>query len=231
MITYHMKIEEIAEELNKDFNEEIWQKAVQLNFNSKYRRTILKSEKRGIIKFKPHIYTSKRGNKFIVTPFTSGRSHYKKTHSLEFAYIATFHYKNSFFVAWLTSESKLQLPNIYFYPSHFFDRYGERYLKHEFEMTDENLSDFFVRNGAVSMFGKCHHPKYKNHLFATFDEGVMLGERVAWDIMFFKTYITFEMLKGNQVEASSLLKPRLNNIRNNVQEIRRFCSNFMPFVA
>lgn len=81
MITNHMKIEEIAEELNKDFNEEIWQKAVQLNFNSKYRRTILKSEKRGIIKFKPHIYTSKRGNKFIVTPFTSGRSHYKKTHS------------------------------------------------------------------------------------------------------------------------------------------------------
>ena len=231
MIVDTMTLEGIAAELNKDFNEEIWLKAVQLNFDSKYRRAILKSCKQGLIKFKPHIFTSKRGNKFIVTPFTSGRSHYKKTHSLEFAYIATFHYKNSYFVAWLTSESKLQLPSIYFYPSHFFDRYGERYLGREFEMTDENLSNFFVKNGAVSMLGECDHPKYKNHLFATFDEGVMLGERVSWDIMFFKTYVTFEMLKGNQVEASTLLKPRLDNIRNNVQEIRRLCANIMPIVA
>ena len=231
MIVDTMTFEGIAAELNKDFNEEIWLKAVQLNFDSKYRRAILKSGKQGIIKYKPRVYTSKRGNKFIVTPFTSGRSHYKKTHSLEFAYIVTFHYKNSFFVAWLTSESKLQLPSIYFYPSHFFDRYGERYLEREFEMTDENLSDFFVRNGAVSMLGECDNPKYKNHLFATFDEGVMLGERVSWDIMFFKTYVTFEMLKGNQVETSTLLKPRLDNIRNNVQEFRRLCSNIMPIVA
>lgn len=221
MIVDTMTFAEIAAQLNKDFNENVAAKSLMMNFDSKYRRAILKSNKQGLIKFNHRVYNTKNGNRFIVTPYTSGRSHYKKTHTLEFAYIATFHYKNSYFVAWLTSENSSQVPTMYFYPKHFFDRYGERFLEEKFEMTDENLSGFFVRNDAVSMRGKCDIPKYKDYLFATFDEGVMLGDRVAWDIMFFKTYISFDMLKGQQIETSEMLKPRLDNIRKNVQELRK----------
>lgn len=220
MIIDTMSFREIAKELNNDFDNEIYLKTIKLNNDSKYRRAILKSTKKGLIKFKSISYTSKQGNKYIITPYTSGRSHYKKTKTLEFSYISTFYYKNSLFVAWYTTESKTLLPTIYFYTAHLFDRYGERFLGKKFEMTDDNLGDFFVRNRAISMKGGFEHPKYKNHVFATFDEGVILGERIDWDIMFFKTYITFDMLKGQQIEMSSTLQPRLENILKNEEKLR-----------
>ena len=88
---------------------------------------------------------------------------------------------------WLTSDARDLKPSVYFYPSHLFERYGERFLKEGFVMNTENFSSFFLKNRAVSFFANCPHPKYKNHLFATINDGVLFGETIGRYVQFFKT--------------------------------------------
>ena len=231
MIINTMTFEEIADELNRDYMDEIDRKLYSIEKNSLYRRTILKSQKHGLINFKPITFKSKRGNTIILTPYVASRSLYKKTHELQFSIIATFYYRRTHFVAWLTSDAIDLKPSVYFYPSHLFERYGERFLKENFIMNTENFSCFFLKNRAVSFFANCPHPKYKNHLFATINDGVLFGETIDRHVQFFKTYITFDMLKGMQVDSSNFLRPQIQEILDAAEERLKVFSKKSRYAA
>lgn len=231
MIEDKMSFMEIADELNRDYTEEIDRKMYSIERNSLYRRTILKSQKQGLIKFKPITVKSKQGNTIILTPYVTSRSLYKKTHELQFSIIATFFYRRTHFVAWLTSDARDLKPSVYFYPSHLFERYGERFLKEGFVMNTENFSSFFLKNRAVSFLANCPHPKYKNHLFATINDGVLFGETIGRYVQFFKTYITFDMLKGMQVDSSNFLRPQIQEILDAAEERLKIFSKTNRYAA
>jgi hypothetical protein len=47
--------------------------------------------------------------------------------------------------------------------------------------------------------------KYPNSLFSVTTNGVMLGKKLNDNIIIAKTYVSFDMLKGNQIEDKQKL--------------------------
>ena len=206
MVVDSMSIEQLADELVSDYDNEIIFRTFAIDDDKKYRKAILKSSKQGLISFKPLSYTSKNGNEFIITPFVQSRSLYKKSNEVQSSTFSRFRYRKTPFVAHYTTNVDTFKTMIYLSPSHLFQRYGERFLEENFDMTTENLSSFYITNRMV-VTSALEHWKYKNHLFATINDGILLGEKIKENVFFFKTYITYDMLKGKQIDDSNEMRP------------------------
>jgi hypothetical protein len=105
--------------------------------------------------------------------------------------------KTAFFPIFINNEFFLMQ-----FPPHFFARYAERM---ELEVSGEELiREYFGRNHS---YGFTYHQEMivKNckvtHCYGTCHDGVCLGLTSAkFPIMLMKTFVTHEMLKGEQIE-------------------------------
>lgn len=91
-----------------------------------------------------------------------------------------------------------------FYTPHLFDRYRERKLKDISKPKLQTMFDFFKTN-ATSRFNRVNNDKYANSIFSVCPNGVTLGSEISDKIIENRTYITFEMLKSDQVQDEEKL--------------------------
>lgn len=89
-----------------------------------------------------------------------------------------------------------------FYTPHFFDRYKERELKDISLPKVQAIHEFLKYNSNVDFFS-VEMPKYPDSMFGVSLHGVVLAVRVGWNQIEGRTYLPFEMLKGEQIELSA----------------------------
>lgn len=203
MIVDTMSYEEIVAEFKKDW-ETYFPSVIERHLNdNKYRRYMLKQAKDDVpVFFKPIHLTSTRGNKYILHINSKGRTDYKRKGFLFLVYMY-FHRPNGIYAVLLCSNSSWNFDsNTYnIYIPHFFDRYRERELQDVHKPKMETIIDFF-QNNPTGKYTPVDSNKYKDSIFFTVPRGVMLGSTYSSTINELRTYITFDMLKGNQINTS-----------------------------
>ena len=165
--------------------------------------------------FKPIELTSKRGNKYILQINSKGKSDYKKKGLLYIIYMY-YHRPEGIYVVMLGSNGSWTTKDDFYniYTPHFFDRYRERELKDIHKPKLQTIIDFFAHN-ATGNFIEVNNEKYKDSIFYTVPTGVMLGSIYNDYIFELRTYITFDMLKGNQVDDNEILAARVKEYMDN----------------
>ncbi len=83
--------------------------------------------------------------------------------------------------------------------SHFFERYRERFLKDESTGIKDTVFSYFKANQGGA-FTPVPSEKYKDSYYCAVNDGVALGTKINDKILLVKTFITYEMLRGEQIE-------------------------------
>ena len=199
-----MSHQEIANAIRKDWNNELFDCYADCFGKRKhYGRFILnnvKSEEFHYLGRREKITKSK--NKYVFLFYTHGRKQYKKEGVLR-----------SFRLEYLRRDgihvAKINIFNqneVTFYTPHFFDRYRERFLEPQFEIDDwtkEDVIDDYFMNNVAEVATNQNNPKYSGGIFVSTDNGVILGSNLGEDLWEYRTFISFDMLKGQQINLSN----------------------------
>lgn len=210
MIVDSMTYEEIISEFKKDWRNYFPNVLPGFMNNNKYRRYMLKEAKDNVpVFFKPIELTSNRGNKYILQINSKGRSDYKRSGLLFIVYMY-YHRPEGIYVVMLGSNGSWTVNDDFYnvYTPHFFDRYRERELKDIHKPKLQTIIDFFKHN-ATGRYITVDNDKYKNSIFYTVPTGVMLGSIYNEYIFELRTYITFTMLKDEQIDNGEILAARV----------------------
>ena len=208
MIVETMTYQEIADEFKKDWERSIRHKITDcFGMANKYRRYILKEGKTDKwIRFKPIEFTSPRGNNCVIQFVSKGWADYKRNGLIFVLYM--YYYKSEGLYAVMIAGDNFD--EFSFYTPHLFDRYRERKLKDISKPKLQTMFDFFKTN-ATSRFNRVNNDKYANSIFSVCPNGVTLGSEISDKIIENRTYITFEMLKSDQVQDEEKLGTALKD--------------------
>lgn len=209
MIVDSMTYEEVVAEFKKEWRNYFPSILNRYIEDNKYRRYMLKAKDNELVFFKPIELTSPRGNKYILQINSKGRSDYKK-YGLLYTVYMYYHRPEGIYVAMLGSIGSWTTKDDFYniYTPHFFDRYRERELKDIHKPKLQTIIDFFTHN-ATGQYINVDNDKYKNSIFYTVPTGVMLGSIYNDYIFELRTYITFDMLRDEQVDNSEILAARV----------------------
>jgi hypothetical protein len=206
MITDNMSYSEIANEFKSDWSNYLSDRIPEIMETPKYRKFVLKNVKdEQECYFKP-VDIKVNGNNYILQISTVGRSEFKKK-GLRFRIYMYYTRKEGTYVIMRLSFSEIVKGGDTYciYPPHLFERYRERVLGQTYLSEMETIFKFFENdNGTFNSFTK-NLEKYPNSLFSVTTNGVMLGEKLNDNIIIAKTYVSFDMLKGNQIEDKQKL--------------------------
>ena len=203
-----MTYEEIAAEYAKD-EAEIATKCdgkMRRYFNE-YRRKIISAPADKDIFFEPNRLTSTRGNEYMMQTFSHGKNNFKK-YGLFYYDFMYFHRKEGIHVVIDTSNNPVLGHNYSIFIPHFFQRYKERFLNGGELNSFELFVEFFSHNQTLSV-QEIHSDKYENSVYMACDQGIVLGSKINNTLYVMKTFITYDMLKGGQVEISQDLSESL----------------------
>lgn len=192
MIVASMTEQEIRKEVLADMaNAFRWEDRNQ----NRFRRLVLKASRFPV--FSHYLYTSPRKNKWLILL----QANSKKEHSdlCRITFVVTYdspHGMYAILVSFIDGEPQL----IYFAP-HFFKRFKERmYLG----LTGMELLIEFFRFNSGFVFDrtikKINESQYFTEIAGSALDGVALGVESIYDNILFKTFVTYEMLKGQQIE-------------------------------
>lgn len=197
MIVPAMSVAEIQNELYKDYKNCI--SIVEKNKNL-YRRGIIKASKFPIY-FKPIEYTSPSRNNFLIyvdakskkdalIPFVTVVGYYQRPEGIYAAMIIPFH------------SGKF---NVLIYPPHFFKRYKERYVKED--LSSLELIKIFFKNNPTYILQTVENDNFRG----TCNQGFVFGSFLNPTISIVKTYISNDMLKGDQTNLNKILSKELSD--------------------
>ena len=98
---------------------------------------------------------------------------------------------------------------VVFYTGHFFTRYAER---EELDLPNpaDKIKEFFTLNPHISYTTDRQLEEGVFEIFGTVKTGVVLGKKIAHNLMVCNMYLSNEMLKGNQTHVSSEQKADLD---------------------
>lgn len=196
-----MNYDEIKEEVRKDIPLVL---DLSDKRNQKVRRAVLKSQL-----FPVRLYTfvsSPNKNRWLLT----WEAHSRKNigDNILFAMVC-FINTNRGRIAVMPSVQDLLNPRYFIFLPHFFQRFTERT---GIELTGEDLMRrFFQYNANFSIETRqrvINEKQYAIEATGTSEEGVALGYQLADGSFFFKTFITYNMAKGEQVENFELSEER-----------------------
>ena len=209
MIVTSMTDEELLIEVSKDYGSCL--SRVQKDYNF-YRRTIVKSSKFPIY-FKPIEYTSSRKNKFLL--FIEAKSKKDSTNFL--MTFVTYYLKPEGIYAIMIYPKSNYSKTIVIYPPHFFERYKERYLGRDIDTLD-SIKEFFRYNSSnIIQFTE------GNYYRGSCTHGFVFGEKLNENINILKTFITENMLKGDQNSLNTILSNELVELNNLKKKQKEFC--------
>lgn len=203
MIIPQMTETELLQEIKKDLPNVV---NISNNKDGKVRRIILKSAS-----FPVYLYsyiTSPRKNKWIILWEARNKKNVGDDSLISFVcYQETPHGRYAYMPTW--ADKKLIL---IVYPPHFFSRFAKRM---NLNLTGIDLiKRYFEKNNSYA-YELGSEDDCKQHIYGSSPEGISLGLRnTEHDIILFKTFITYEMTKGSQIEVFA----RNEEIRKEIHE-------------
>lgn len=199
MIVDSMTFEEIHNELKTELT--VCDKRFAIEQN-KYRRAILKREKFPVV-YAPIEYTTPKKNTALIYVEAKSKS------DARFPLLTTIVYyrrKKGLYAVMLVQPNKGDIMSVIYTP-HFFARYKQRFLNKDISSL-EVIKAYFVNNPAII----CDVDK-NNELDGTVREGYVFGKVIKDDIWLVKTFITKDMMKGEQVKFDKKFMEQLDVIK------------------
>jgi hypothetical protein len=200
MIVPAMSVTEIQKELSMDY--EYCLARIQRDMNQ-YRRAIIKSSKFPMC-FKPVDCVTPSRNHFII--FLEAKS--KKNANDPFITLVGYYLRPEGIYAAMLLPTNGSDKHIIIYPPHFFERYKQRYLNEDvcsldaiktyFRINPTNMLKF---DNAKKFSGSCN-------------QGFVFGEMLSSNVLIIKTFISQDMLKGEQVDLNDKLLNQLSDLND-----------------
>lgn len=193
MIVYTMTNTEIQREVERDLPEMV---AFVDSRDTKFRRAVIKAN-RFPLYFAPTFKTSKAGNKWMI--LFEARSK-KDMNDSRVTFVCYFNTPTGYYAVMPTSTSG-EFHHIFYQP-HFFSRFGQRFglNKHGINLIAEyfkiNYSYTFEINN--NFIDESH---YIIEVYGSSKHGVAMGVSLTSGNIFFRTFITYDMLKGEQIDV------------------------------
>lgn len=203
MIIPQMSETELLDEIKKDLPNVV---NISNNKDGKVRRIIQKSV---LFPVYLHSYiTSPRKNKWIILWEARNRKNVGDDSLISFVcYQETPHGRYAYMPTWANKKLILII-----YPPHFFSRFAERM---NMDLSGvELIKRYFEKNNSYAYeFGTADDSRQQ--IYGSSLEGIALGLRnTEHDIILFKTFITYDMSKGAQIETFA----RNEEIRKEIHE-------------
>lgn len=217
MITPKMTYQEIADIFKKEFLEEV-KRGYDTCFgqSDKLARAVRKFNSDKFHYYGSHTKVTQQMNEFVVLYFSRDkpinrmamirRTVYMRYRLSDGIHIATAHPNT--------------LDKVTFYTPHFFDRYRERGLRKP-EMQKNDVINHFMAITAATHIENLDNPKYSNSVFATNEEGVLLGENLGNGLFEFRTFISIDMLKNEQWLRSLLQQEANIEMKERIDDFNR----------
>lgn len=194
---------ELLDEIKKDLPNVI---SISNNKDAKVRRIIRKSV---LFPVYLHSYvTTLRKNKWIILWEARNKKNVGDDSLISFVcYQETEHGRYAYMPTWANKKLILII-----YPPHFFSRFAERM---NMDLSGvELIKRYFEKNNSYAYeFGTADDSRQQ--IYGSSLEGIALGLRnTEHDIILFKTFITYDMSKGAQIETFA----RNEEIRKEIHE-------------
>jgi len=192
MIVHTMTEKELHKEILADGKNAL---AFSERIQNKFDRKVLQTRNYPVLE--SHLYKSPMHNTWGVIFRADNRSQRGgKVNLILFAY---YNSPNGIYAVMLIFENKKK-PYLSIYTPHFFSRFAER-AKIDLHGVDLMIRYFKYNTNYTfcGQEGQMMDKWEKEYVYGTTTEGVSLGLKLEGGTTFFKTYITHEMLKGEQV--------------------------------
>lgn len=167
----------------------------------KYWRSVLKTKPQGMKIFAPVLVKGNRGIDYMIFMLSRDWQITKKQRLLDYMHFGIYRQSDGFHLVgflYLDSNPLAKAEKAFFTP-HFFDRYRERTgLPMEMSKMDV-MKDWITKNIHLNSDAQGNE-KYPDGIFCAYPSGVALGRELPDGNSEMKTFITYEMLRGEQVE-------------------------------
>lgn len=206
MLTAYMTEQEIEREVLTDMVNAFRFEDANRN---KFRRLVLKSTRFPV--YFHYLYTSPRKNRWLILLEARSKKEVLDMSRITFATThETPHGLYCVMVSWFEGK-----PQLILYPPHFFSRFKKRM---GLEETGIKLMFRFFRFNSSYVYSlnkmSINTENYTMEIIGSTENGVALGFLTVNNNILFKTFITYDMLKGQQVETCFKNKELLNEIHN-----------------
>ena len=168
---------------------------------SKYWRIVIKTKPQGMKIFQPVMVSGNRGIDYLIYMLSRDWQVTKKQRMLDYMRFGVYRQSDGFHLvgfSYLDSNPMAKPEKVFFTP-HFFDRYKERAGLPLDMPKMEVMKDWIMKNQHLNSDAQGSE-KYPNGIFCAYPSGVALGRELPDGNSEMKTFITYDMLRGEQVE-------------------------------
>ena len=167
----------------------------------KYWRIMLKSKPKGHVIFTPVMVTGNRGIDYLIYMVSRDWQITKKQRLLDYMHFGIYRQSDGFHLVgflYLDSNPMAKAEKAFFTP-HFFDRYRERTGLPSDMPKMEVIKDWISKNQHLNSDVQGNE-KYPDGIFCAYPSGIALGRELPDGNSEMRTFITYDMLRGEQVE-------------------------------
>ncbi len=173
---------------------------------SKYWRLLLKIKPKGLKIFPPVMVSGNRGIDYMIFMLCRDWQTTKKQRLVDYMYFGVYRQSDGFHLVGFMylDTNPMAKPEKVFFTPHFFDRYKERTGLPPDMPKMEVMKDWIMKNYHINSETQGNE-KYPDGIFCAYQSGVGLGRELPNGNSEMKTFITYEMLRGEQVEKGDSL--------------------------
>ena len=167
----------------------------------KYWRIVIKTKPKGLKIFAPVMVSGNRGIDYLIYMLSRDWQITKKQRLLDYMYFGVYRQTDGFhLVGFMYLDSNpLAKPEKAFFTPHFFDRYKERTGLPMDMPKMEVMKDWIMKNLHLNSDAQGNE-KYPDGIFCAYPSGVALGRELPDGNSEMKTFVTYDMLRGEQIE-------------------------------
>ena len=214
MIVETMSDKELLAEIDNDFLE-IAKFIVDIKYNTAYKKRLQWGRpKNGDFIIRINDWKSSNGNAYTYYIRTKDWNDFKK--GLFMVCTVTFFRRNNAMNAIRILLDGDGDPSIEIFTSHFIDRYNQRFLKQPYLSRKEVVMKFIDRNDHL-VIQKLESSKYDHNMMTGTNDGYIFGKFEDEQIKVYKTFVTREMLFGNQYDTADHLDELVIGAQNGVE--------------
>ena len=213
MIVETMTNRELLAEIDKDFLE-IAKFIADMKYNTAYKKRLQWGRpKNGKFVIRINDWKSSNGNAYSYYISTRNWNEFKKGH-FRVCPVAFFRRKNAQNAIRILLDNDGD-PCIEILTSHFIDRYNQRFLKQPYLSRKEVVMQFINRNYDLVMH-KLESSKYEHSMMLGTTDGYVFGNYEDTQIRVYKTFVTREMLFGDQYDKADELDELVNDAQKGI---------------
>ncbi len=213
MIVETMTDLELLDEVRKDYDE-ITDYCLSLCHNSAYKKRMQWGRpKGGKFVIRINDWKSSRGNLYNFVIKTSGWNEFKN---------GVFDASTRIFFKRNKAQNAIRLMfnqdgeiGIEIFTSHFIDRYNQRFL-HQPYLSRKEALQLYMDNNGTTVIKNLDSSKYEYNVMVATNEGYSFG-KFENDILLHKTFVSRDMLFGNQFDEADFLDEAVANSQNGPQ--------------